>query len=110
MQQQPQRLHSGRALGFVGRGPDDDQWVQAEVQSLEAGCAALGLTLVAVVRDVDVDADGDEGFAATLRELGAEDVDCLAVNRLGDDVDLRGVLSGVPVVVLGGHPVEADHA
>src|SRR3954447_6278989 len=97
--QHEQRLHGGRALGYVGRGPDDEEeWLQAEVRSLEAGCAALGLTLVGVVRDVDRGVQ--QPPTTTPRDLKTEDVDCVAVNRLGDDVDLRGFLDGVPVVVL----------
>jgi hypothetical protein len=112
--QQHQRLQRGRALGYVGRGPDEDTWVQAEVRSLEAGCAALGLTLVGVVRDVDRESPpaGEDHRPDVVAgsELRADDIDCVAVNRLGDDVDLRGFLAGVPVVVLGGHVPEADHA
>jgi hypothetical protein len=109
-----QRLSGGRALGYVGRGPDEEDWVAAEVRSLEAGCAALGLTLVGVVRDVDrASCPGTQQPGAVTGELGRlgeDDVDCVAVTRLGEDVDLRGVLDGVPVVVLGPPQEGGDRA
>src|SRR4051812_26874237 len=88
--QHPRRLHNGRALGYL----DHAARYNADVETLRSGCAALGLTLVGVIRDSDDPAAAGDGPLA-------DDVDCVAVTHVDEHTDLTGVLAGLPVVILG---------
>jgi hypothetical protein len=91
----PQRLHHGRALGYISPGPDS---YDHQLQTLQHGCAELGLTLVGVITDTTHQPpDTDTADAVG---LDAADIDCVAVTALDHHTNLDGVLAGLPVVVL----------
>jgi hypothetical protein len=98
----PERLQHGRALGYLGRSPSEDA-LRIEVEALRSGCAALGLTLVGVIQEPGLPVD--EADRATLADhLEPYEINCVALTRVDADIDLRGFLTGVPVVVVGTVP------